>query len=427
MRSLKPDLHVLVICLAAVIFLKTGAWQALHDSCDFVPVFTGARCLLAGCNPYEIPQLKAQFLEGGGRANELSLFDHETAVYPPSTLLVLSPLALFKFPVARLLWALVNTCLFIGSVVLVLSIRPQSLRWLTTAMAAFILITSGPLVRLGQPGAFAISLLIISVVLFLRGKYVSLATVLLILSLAVKPQIGGLVALYLVWKKIYRRHALVALGGTLAILLLSIFILHQRPGSAGWNVALRSNLADSVIPGAINDPRPTNFSAIGDVNLQTVTSVFLLDAKAFNDAAYGIFLALLIVWLLVMIKADSSTADHWIAIAALTVLTLLPVYHRFYDTRMLLISVLAFPVIFQRNRILGVAMTVLTALAVVSIQNRLQLFFLHRGELQNILQHRLLFLVLLRQQTLELLLLFFGYVIAIGWMAGKPKTGTLHA
>ncbi|MBV8675331.1 MAG: DUF2029 domain-containing protein, partial [Acidobacteriaceae bacterium] len=133
MRFPKPDLHGLVICVAALIFLAMGARPALHESPDFVPVYTGARCLLAGCNPYEIPPLQEQYFQGGGRSAELPAWDHEPPVYPPSALLVLSPLAVFKFPVARLVWAVLNVSLFIASVVLVLSERPRSLRWLTTA------------------------------------------------------------------------------------------------------------------------------------------------------------------------------------------------------------------------------------------------------------------------------------------------------
>jgi hypothetical protein len=97
----------------------------------------------------------------------------------------------------------------------------------------------------------------------------------------------------------------------------------------------------------------------------------------------------------------------------LSVLSLLPIYHRFYDTRLLLLSVPAVVVVSEKRRLLGAAIAIVTAVAVISVQYRVQLFLVGRGEWQNILQHKLLFILLLRQQNLELLLLFGLYLVAI--------------
>lgn len=98
--------------------------------------------------------------------------------------------------------------------------------------------------RIGQPAAFAISLFTISAVLFLTGRFLPPATVLLVLSLAAKPQIGGLAALYLVLRKMHPRHALVALGGTLPLLLISIWILRSHPAAQGGGPICARTLPD---------------------------------------------------------------------------------------------------------------------------------------------------------------------------------------
>lgn len=135
---------------------------------------------------------------------------------------------------------------------------------------------------------------------------------------------------------------------------------------------------------------------------------------------------LFVAWMIVVLKADSTPADNVLAPSALAILSLMPVYHRSHDTRMLLITLLAIPVIFQKSHIVGAAIAILTALAVLSLQYRLQLFFLHQGTWGSILQHKLLFVLLLRQLTLELLLLFFLYLLAI-WKVSRPAKNPVES
>src|SRR5271168_5449952 len=116
MKFEKPDLQWLVLALSALVFFIVGAGRVSRTSNDFVPVYTGARCLLHGCNPYQTSQLEQQFFQGGGHPAELPSWDIDVPVYPPSTFLVLSPLGLLRFPIARMLWFLLNGCLLVISV-----------------------------------------------------------------------------------------------------------------------------------------------------------------------------------------------------------------------------------------------------------------------------------------------------------------------
>jgi hypothetical protein len=104
--------HALIICIAALIFFALGGLRARYVRNDFAPVFAGARCLLHGCNPY-----------GSGEL-----------LYPPSTLLVLSPLALFKYPIAWFIWFVLSGVLFVAAVVVILSLCPKRQQWLATGL-----------------------------------------------------------------------------------------------------------------------------------------------------------------------------------------------------------------------------------------------------------------------------------------------------
>ena len=409
----RQHLHLLVLSVSAIVLFVAGGARVFRSSNDFVPVYTGARCLLHGCNPYDTSQLEQQFFLAGGQATELPSWNIDVPVYPPSTFLVLSPLALFPFPAARLLWFLLNGCLFVASTGLILSMCPRSPRWLATILASVFLVSSGILLVLGQPAIFAISLVVIGCYLFLHGRLLPLGAILFMLSLAVKPQIAGLIVLYLLVQRIHWRFAAMALAAALALLLSAGLILKLHPRSADWTLTLRGNLTATLSPGGSADPRPTNTQAIGDTNLQALTSIFFADARIFNAVAYAVFAVLLAAWIMAIVRTNASPELHFLALGALSVLSLTPVYHRFYDTRLLLLTIPAVLIVFQKRRLLGAGIAVLTALAVFSIQYRVQGFLLQHAEWQSVLQNKFLFILLLRQQNLELLILFCLYLFAI--------------
>jgi hypothetical protein len=390
-KVLKLDPHALVIAIAAVIFFALGGLRAHYVRNDFVPVYEGARCLLYGCNPY-----------GSGEL-----------LYPPSTLFVLSPLALFKYPVAWFIWFVLSGGLFVAAVVLILSLCPRQHRWLATALGAVLLAGSSLLLILGQPSAFAVSLVGIGVYFFLRGRLLLVGAMLIMLSLAVKPQIGGLIVLYLFFKGVHRRYAALSMAGALAILLCGGLMLRVHPQSAGWVADLRTNLSRATVPGATDDPRPSNEQAAAALNLQTITSVFFNDEKVYNDVAYAIFAMLLAAWVVAVIRMNPNLNNHLLSIGALTVLTLMPVYHRNYDSRFLLLAIPGTLIIFERRRILGALLCILTALATVSIQHWVQLFLQRDGMFHTVQQNKALLVLLLRESDIRLLILFGLYMVAL--------------
>ncbi len=413
MKSTKPILHLLVLASAAVFFLAAGAARAFRASNDFVPVYTGARCLLHGCNPYDTAQLEQQFFEAGGHPSELPSWEIDVPVYPPSTFLALSPLALLSFPLARLVWFLLNGSLFVVATGLIVDLCPRPQTWLATILASAFLLTSGILLVLAQPALFAISLLAIACCLFLRGRWLPLAALAAMLSLAVKPQIGILILVYFLVQRIHWRYAALALVGSLAFLLSAGFILQHHPRSADWLTTLRGNLTATLSPGGSADPRPANQQAIGDINLQALTSIFFPQAKQFNAAAYVVFLALFALGITATVRTTPNREIHLLALAALAILTLTPVYHRFYDSRLLLLTIPAAVLLFQQRRILGAVVSALTVLAIVSVQFRVQAYYLQQGTLQTILQNKFLLIACLRQQNVELLILFCLYLAAL--------------
>jgi hypothetical protein len=209
------------------------------------------------------------------------------------------------------------------------------------------------------------------------------------------------------------RYAAMAMAGAGLVLLSASLILGHHPRSAAWASTLRANLSATLSPGGSADPRPENQQAIGDLNLQSLTSIFFPEAHTFNAVAYSVFLALLALGIFVALRTSRSRETHFISLAALTVLSLMPVYHRFYDTRLLLLSIPAIGIVFKKRRVLGALIALLTLLATISVQYRIQVFLLQQAKFQNVLANKFLFIVLLRQQNLEMLILFFLYLFAM--------------
>ena len=81
--------------LGALTFVVRGyhdEQEALHFR-DFKGPYSSARCLLKHCDPYSEEQTHAEFLRAGGNDDDKLVFDPYSALYPPFSLVALTPLA----------------------------------------------------------------------------------------------------------------------------------------------------------------------------------------------------------------------------------------------------------------------------------------------------------------------------------------------
>src|SRR6185437_4283285 len=90
-----------------------------HMMHDFVAPYSGARCLLLGCDSYDPAQVHQTFVAAGGQTSDMAeQWSYTPPVYPPSTLIELLPLAFLNYHAARIVWFLLSTAAFIGSFLL---------------------------------------------------------------------------------------------------------------------------------------------------------------------------------------------------------------------------------------------------------------------------------------------------------------------
>ncbi len=90
-------------------------------------------------------------------------------------------------------------------------------------------------------------------------------------------------------------------------------------------------------------------------NLQTITSFFWPDPHAYDLASYLLCAPLFLVWGFITLRSRVSTTSAWLALAAIAPLSMLPVYHRQYDAKLILLAVPACALLWSRRGKTGCA------------------------------------------------------------------------
>ncbi len=301
-----------------------------------------------------------------------------------------------SFSLAVLLTA--DLCALAGSVVL-----PVLLLAVFTAGSTILLM-------LGQISGLVIALLAIGFACVARsefarrgalspaGAYLWIAGICFCAAVLLKPHDAALPLLYLLfagrrWQRVF--------FGILAVSLLfagaSLVWFAHLPQAAHWLTELRANLHGNAMPGGPNSPRPDQIGGVEQAGLQSIFAVFLANARVYDLAAVGVSVAFLVAWLAAVARLQSSLRKHALAVAAIACLSLLPVYHRQYDSRMLLLVFPAVAVMFadRRSKSWGAAALGLTAIAVgltshnfLHILEHNQKRILHASAIQTLLLYR---------------------------------------
>jgi hypothetical protein len=137
-----------------------------------------------------------------------------------------------------------------------------------------------------------------------------------------------------------RKRALQSLVIVAALVMAgSIWVSHVAPH---WIPEIRANFAEDQQHDSIDDPNPNStyaHTASTIIDLQSVVSFFRNDPRVYNPISYLVVGTLLLVWLIPTIRSRSSHATALLALAPIIALTMLPVYHRACDAKLLMLAV----------------------------------------------------------------------------------------
>jgi hypothetical protein len=336
---------------------------------DFRVVYYPARCLIQHCDPYsESAVLQVVQTEGGERPSDHGNANHFARyLYLPSAFFLTVPFAMLPWGLAHTLWiGLIEGGLILAAF-LMWNLGADYSPAVSGALIGFYLANCEVLIVLGNIAGIAIGLCLVGVWCFLRDRFVIGGLLCFAVSLAVKPHDSGLVWLFfLLAGGVYRRRALQTL---LAAVVLGLpGTLWAWRVSPNWMQEMRSNLLAFSSHGNASDPgiALTGLHGLGMmVNLQTVFSAFWSDPHFYNLASYLVCGPLLLVWALVTVRSRSTASGAWLALAAIATLSLLPVYHRQYDSKLLLLTAPACAMLWTERGIVGWLALLLNGLGLI--------------------------------------------------------------
>lgn len=338
---------LILLLLGSVVFVLLGAVLENTSSAplvDFRAMYYPARCLLQHCDPYNENEVMRIYLAEGVYGPQDTAKERLMATrygYLPGTFALTLPFALLPWEPAHLLWLALTAASLIFCSWLIWKSSATYAPVIGGCLTGFLVANSELLIDQGMCAGIAISLCVIAVWCFLRERFVLLGILCMALSLAVKPQDTGLVWLYfLLAGGTYRKRALHSLAAN--IVLIFPFMLWVWRVAPEWTQELRANILAFSAPGGINDPGLLSSGSHGlamVISLQSAFSVFWNEAHIYNTASFLVCAPLILLWALITLRTRATPATAWLALASIAALTMLPVYHRQYDAKLLLLTV----------------------------------------------------------------------------------------
>jgi hypothetical protein len=158
-----------------------------------------------------------------------------------------------------------------------------------------------------------------------------------------KPQLALPLLVYFCLLRETGKYALPAMAAFCIASGAAGVALASHPGTAHWPSDLVAQLHSSASVGAAPGERLDT----GLVNLQALTALFstnLSVSEAMTAAISGLLILLLAIGLF---RVRDERVRDWFAIAAVSILTLVVVYHRTYDMRIILLTLPALALLWQ--------------------------------------------------------------------------------
>jgi hypothetical protein len=314
---------------------------------DFKAVYYGARCLIQHSDPYKQSEFLRVYREDGGEfpsdptLSRLFLSAVPVCINLPTALLLVAPFALLAWGPAHLLWMLFVAASLTLAAYLAGLLAERHASGISVFLICIVLADSEIVFAGGNAAGIAVSLCVVAVWCFLKQRFVLAGVLCMAVSLALKPHDAGLVWLFfLLAGGVYRKRAL----QTLAVVIVLAFpaVLWVSYAAPNWTQELHSNLLEASARGGLNDPGPASISfrsADRIIDLQSVISVFRDSPRIYNPASYLLCGALLTVWSVCTLRSRLTPQTTLLALAAIAAFTMLPVYHRQHDAKLLLLTV----------------------------------------------------------------------------------------
>jgi hypothetical protein len=347
-------LGTMVLILLGVVLERTAPAPML----DFRALYYPARCLIQHGDPYnEYEVLRVYQNEGTYRSLDTTKEREMAAryVYLPTAFSFTLPFAMLPWGPAYVIWMALTGGSLVFASFLVWNLGANYAPVISGCLIGFMLANSELFLIKGMCAGIAVSFCVVAVWCFIRERFISIGVLCFAVSLAVKPQDSGLVWLYLLLAGgIYRKRAVQTLLATIALGLPAVlWVWHISPH---WIQELHSHVMAFSVRGGLNDPSLTSSGAHGlgmVISLQAVISAFWDDPQIYNPASYLALAPLYLIWAFTTLRSRPSPERAWLAIASIAALSMLPIYHRQYDAKLILLTVPACVMLWAEGGLIG--------------------------------------------------------------------------
>ena len=261
------------------------------------------------------------------------------SLYPVTSLVLLAPFAFLRWPAAEILWIAVNLAtllLALGLMVEMSGVEWQNLRVSFFLAAALALAPLHTGLATANPAVLAIALTIAVVWAGCSGRE-NACGILLAFALCLKPTIAFALLLYYVLRRRWKIVAVVsAVTGVIAAIGAGWLTYEKVP----WLTSYFANNRQVLAPGGLADFTSADPLRFNLVNAQVLFYSLFGSVSVAQWLSLLLAAALFTVWLLFRPGHGDSrerlTQREFLEISTLLVLSLVPVYHRFYDAGLLL-------------------------------------------------------------------------------------------
>lgn len=359
---------MLLGCMVFVLLGGAGAKTSGAAMQDFKVLYYPARCLLQHCDPYNENAVMAMYrFEGGESPSDTAnmLLFATRYIYLPTAFPFTVPFAMLPLGIAQALWMVLTAGSLILAAFLSWDLGADHSPMIAGCLIGFLLANSEVIFILCNAAGLAVSLCVISVWCFNRNRFTLAGVLCLAISLAIKPQDAGLIWLYyMLAGGIYRKRALQTLA---AIIVLGFpAVLWTWYASPHWLHEWQSNIAAFSAHGGLTDPGPDSANGYGlsmMVNLQPIFATLRDDPYFYNLASFLLFTTPFLFWVFATLRNNWNQRKKLLALAAITALTMLPIYHRLNDAKLLLLTVPACAMLWTEGGRLGRTAILLTSIA----------------------------------------------------------------
>src|SRR5271165_871869 len=337
-RNLKIILSILLF-LAAAEFVMRGPVRFLREPTnwnDLSQNYTASKLWLNGQSPSDPRSFSVLWKRETG--SRLDLTDIRTHLAPPlGELVVMAPIAAFPWEVAKMIWLAVLLSAFAATVwALVLA---GGFRWPEDNLRTLAFIAACLALAPFQTGIASgnTSILVIgpgAVAIWAAQRHNDVAAGILFgVACSVKPQIGAFLVLYYLIQRRWKLFA-TAVASTGALVLVAVSYLWFR--GASWFQDYLHNAKGFVTANNIDDFSAANPIRFTLINLQVPFFSITGQSKSANLLALAVGGVLVCAWIYLVARSRERTPEL-LCLGAISIIGLLPVYHRFYDAALLVI------------------------------------------------------------------------------------------